>query len=58
MSVIINKLKGLERDAVQTFLKKFEIKQIRELKPEQIDGAIAFIETLGGDRSEEVDPFA
>ena len=58
---IIHKLKGLEdASAVKTFLTKFEVQKIKELKPEQVPAAMAFIEAIGkkDDRSDEVDPFA
>lgn len=57
---LIGRLKNLDAKDVKTFLAKFEIEKVKELKKEQLKQASAFIEQLEGKNkeSDEVDPFA
>jgi len=55
------KLKEMDKDAIQSFLKKFGVKKINQLEEDQFPKAMAFIgEMRGEDGSddENVDPFA
>lgn len=61
---LAERLKALPRDAVDTFLAKFDIQRVRDLKVSQEKAATAFVATLAdkhappGGKGGEVDPFA
>jgi len=64
-SQLVGRLKSLPRDAVDTFLAKFGVQRVRDLKASDEKAATAFIASLEGKYSEprggggeEVDPFA
>jgi len=64
-SQLVGRLKALPRDAVDTFLAKFGVQRVRDLKASDEKAATAFIASLEGKYAEprggggeEVDPFA
>lgn len=63
-SELAARLKALPRDAVDTFLQKFRVQRIRDLKAEDEKAAVAFVESLeragrsSGPAGGEIDPFA
>jgi len=64
-SQLVGRLKSLPRDAVDTFLAKFGVQRVRDLKASDEKAATAFIASLEskyaeprGGGGEEVDPFA
>ena len=64
-SELVSRLKALPRDAVDTFLEKFGVKRIRDLKAADKAAAKEFVESLESkngrgpaEASDEVDPFA
>ncbi|MBN1773205.1 MAG: hypothetical protein JXB32_18205 [Deltaproteobacteria bacterium] len=58
---LVGRLKVLPRDAVDTFLKKFGVQRVRDLKASDEKAARAFVEALEGKGQKsggEIDPFA
>ena len=64
-SQLVGRLKGLPREAVDTFLEKFSVQRVRDLKASDEKAAAAFIDSLEekyarpqAEAADEVDPFA